>query len=407
MSNAVLDDLLEHKPRLGDRLVEEGLRQLSLPGQYIRGGWAGHPTKPATGVEVLQHHGLAGTHDPLGVVKGLGSVVEAATDPLTYLGGIGEGTKLLGSVGKAAKAEANPLLSAMHRATTGRSGYLRFPLPGVPPEMAKAMDAVGPQYPGGLDKLRAIGSQMGEAELGLHEGSRIERLINSLGPESAELVASEIPEGSKYLGSGFEGIAIEGPQGQVIRIGDSGNIRRASGVQELLHPYRVAEHGGIQVEHMPKITPFPSREFGGNQARQLSDRIFEQGLSPIDVDSSRYFNAGLTREGKAVIHDPGAVSGGRHVATKQYPTYRADPESIKMSLGAGGPALVRQSLDQGIAAGTTGQGVDLPGLEELLKAHPQMLDPEASKVMGARPTLPPFSGNIDSLFDDISQTFKR
>ena len=402
-------------PSIGDRMVVEGARQLSLPGKYVRGGFAGHPTEPATGVEVLQRHGLVGTHDPLGVVKGLGGLVEAATDPLTYLGGVGQEMKLLNPLRKMAGlggglAESNPLTSALRGAMEDRVGYLRFPIPDVPPALARQMDALGPQYPGGAAKLTGLAAEVkGSPVEALSGGYRLKNMASS---PHAESLAGEIPEGSTYLNAGGEGVVVAGPNGEIIRIGDMpGNLNRAR-IPEVLQPYRSTVIGPYKVEHLPRVSPLPSQEIGGTVADELAGSVRARGLDPSDLDAKRYFNASLTAEGKGLTHDPGAVRPGAKGTSgtgifAPYPSYQSTPAGATRALAHGGPELVRKSLAQGLAHGTIGQGVDLPGLDALVKAHPQILDPEASRVMGDIPTPPPFSGDPATIFDNFSDAFRR
>ena len=109
------------QPRLGDRVVGEGMRQLSLPGQYARGLLAGKPGQKATSEEMLGR--------PLGPVGKM--AWDAATDPLTYAGpgllkvaGRGAGALREGARALGEGAHANPLVNAMQGFAKGESGKL-------------------------------------------------------------------------------------------------------------------------------------------------------------------------------------------------------------------------------------------------------------------------------------------
>ena len=112
-------------PSIGDRVVQEGLRQLSLPGQYARGLLSGRPGQKATGEEMLKSWGIQHPH-PVGSFAW-----DVATDPLTYAG-----PGLMKAGGKAADllraggavlgegASANPLANAMRKFAGEESGKL-------------------------------------------------------------------------------------------------------------------------------------------------------------------------------------------------------------------------------------------------------------------------------------------
>lgn len=370
MPNPILDAL---ERSLGETLDTVGSAMFA-PGDYYRGLMAGRPGTRVTGKQYLDQYGGLEPDDEFGALKGY--LYDIATDPLTALGVSAK----VGLPTKAALSESlAPIGKALGQIARDESGYLKFPIPGVSEAMGKAMDAVGPRYPGGVEKLMEIARAADNPGTPLNPATRIFKMIENLGPAEAERLAGEIPPGTKYLGHGSEAMALSGPEGQVIRIGDLSDTPRRARIPEMLQPYRVADVGGYGVEHLPRVSLLPSQEVGGKVAEELAGQIKASGFNPHDVDLTRWFNAGITPEGKAVAFDPGAITPGRvgvKGAFKPFPTYVENPARLKQSLGAGGPELVRESLRKGLQSGTQGQGVDLPSLESLLRQNPNLLNPE-------------------------------
>lgn len=118
-------DAMQGGPSLGDKVILEGARQLSLPGAYARGALAGRPGETATSQELLGSMGV--THpSPLGTLAW-----DVATDPLTYAGpGLmkagGQAADLLRTGGQilGQGPAANPLVNALRKVTEEESGAL-------------------------------------------------------------------------------------------------------------------------------------------------------------------------------------------------------------------------------------------------------------------------------------------
>lgn len=130
--------------QLGNRVVQEGIRQLSLPGAYTRGLLAGKPGEKATSEEMLGR--------PLGPVGTF--AWDVATDPLTYAGpGLmkagGKAADLL-RAGGAALGEgpaASPLVNALHRFGREESGKLDWNVfgRGLRTPARRALAEMGPE----------------------------------------------------------------------------------------------------------------------------------------------------------------------------------------------------------------------------------------------------------------------
>jgi hypothetical protein len=201
---------------------------------------------PDTGTGVLQKY--AGM-DPDSVwTKALGTGLEVAGDPLTYLGaGLGA---VPGWFGGRALGEG----------------------------LETAALARGPQYAGGVEKLAAMAPQFaakGEAGTTLFDALMAHPQIGR--------ALEEMPQGSKLLAHGVEGAVFDTGQGDVVRLGTAVNqppgenlvpLPKPRGIPGVLEPTRdVAlpqanwEEGGLRVERLPRA----AGGYGASGAMKLSD----------------------------------------------------------------------------------------------------------------------------------------
>ncbi len=393
---------------------------------------------------VLDPLSLAGP--ALGAIKGIGAGTRAAR----AVAGLGEASPLARRLGELKAGvetpldavrhsyrqgeSANPLARAMGNFAADEGGYLKYPT-GLPPHLQPMADALGPMYSGGLDKLKTIlGPDI--PEYGALRS--LQRQMQSTMPwdrRMLERLANEMPDRTTVLGHGSEGVAFKTPEGGVIRFGPrtSGSgppdlVTPRPDIPHVLQPYRVAEMGDDYVaEHLPFATPLDAG-FGidevarmnalrgaknetrtayerlnkaddvlGNTLdrpgfdieKQISDRY--PGANPWDLHAA---NMGVTREGKGLVLDPGAV-GYDAIAMDQAPyphhAYNPDfekltPEMINSLMEANAHIGVRRSLQQGATAGSPGQGVDLSPLwAKRLQVAMEKYAPLAKPYLGRWP----------------------
>lgn len=269
------------------------------------------------------------------------------------------------------------------------------PFPGGEESLNRAAAALGPRYGGGVDQLLDLFDRTA-----MRPGYGQEHLdrLRELDPETLARLASEIPEGSEPLASGFESVVLAAPDKRVIRIGNDRLMNANVGIPPgrpnepwMLQPLRSVNVGPYQVEHLNRVTPLdeadrltPSLEHGGlltpevradiARARNVSGQIESQvqgavagsGYNPFDVYLR---NIGVTPEGLGLAIDPGAARPSVGWGSPNYQhIYR--PPSLVMPSPAqvaelerlGAPSAVRDALSRGVEEGVSGQGLPVSGL---------------------------------------------
>lgn len=314
---------------------------------------------PETGGEVVRNLG-GDSESPLGKILGMG--LEILGDPLTFLGG--------------------PLLRGLG-GLAGRS-------------LTKGAVQAGPGFAADAAKLAVPGM----------EGSSTLAHLLKANPDDLARVASEIPEGTKFLGAGAEGVAYKTPAGGVVRVerGVSPGFPPPErlNVPEVLQPARVARSGDLQIEHLPMVETWEARANpfnnaldmlpqGGtprqlrnimDQRRLIGDQLDEvhqvfqggadklhasakaRGLDPADMHLQ---NAGLTSEGRWVTHDPNAILPEPGSALDMATTTNfsgtnlrgPQPGPVKSALlnMLGGQGRLRDWLARETSTGGIGQGI--------------------------------------------------
>jgi hypothetical protein len=233
----------------------------------------------------------------------------------------------------------------------GEAGYMKLPIPGVSGDLASALDGLGPMYPGGRDKLRALAGGATEAK------TRDLLEVMARGP-NGDRIASEIPEGSTLLGHGSNALALRTPDGGVVRIADMPRVNRPD-LPEVVQPVRQTRAGQYTIEHLPYVDKLEGDD-AKLAARSLRGSLDGQGFHPWDVTDN---NVGRTAEGKNIVFDGDAVfqNSGPAAPFADRPMPDA-PEgaALQAALEAGGPELVREAIRRGLLQGTAGQGVPFP-----------------------------------------------
>lgn len=422
----------------GDLLGHVGDTTDKLGGRQLRGVLAGRPrellaTIPfsdslgitdardrASGRDLTDQWGLTKKGDDSAFAHGLGIGAEMLLDPLNLAAGLGLG-HAAGKLGEMAHSDdlAESLLRGAHGFAADESGWMRHKIPGVPDELQAAADAMGPRYPGGPKKFLAFADA---ADGPSFAGTRArDRLLGIAHGPHGDALAGEIPEGSKLLGAGIEGITFRTPEGAVVRIGDAIDQANRPDIPEMLQAFREHRVGDYKVEHMPLVQPIGGgrpytlkdlassghdspalREHLARSnenlalANLIEDRIGERiegrGLEAWDAG---IHNMGVTPEGKGIIFDGGAVQA-RHdqppIPAK--PTYETpDPATYRKLFLSRSHMGVRESLARGLADGTAGQGIDIPELAEYIERQRPIKEFLANLAATPGP-----SGNVASMF---------
>jgi hypothetical protein len=148
---------------------------------------------------------------------------------------------------------------------------------------------------------------------------------------------------------------------------------------EVLQPFRSNLFGQHIIEHLPRVMPITAagdlapglpdigRSFGKSlrqAAKDLSATMDHDiaynhpELLPWDV---RPHNVALTREGRGIIHDAGAIMSGDRNHPIPFPAAH-DFSNVDLDavLRAGGPSAIRDAMSQALELGTKHQGVPLP-----------------------------------------------
>lgn len=300
---------------------------MDKPGAAVRGLLAGRPEQAAniipfsdamgmtdpgqrtSGRDLLQHYGLQeqGDDSMLGGMAGMG--VEAATDPMSYLGA----------------ALANKGVQGMRSMAMAR----------------------GPRYAGGLEKLAATGVEQagegGRALAALKQSPELERLLQ------------EMPEGSKFLG-GNNALAFGTPQGDVLRLGQEPSRLQ---IPEMLQPTRNMKVGDWRAERVPMAQQVGDRQLFAEQYRPMADSLRGQGLHPADLQPG---NLGMY-QGQPTLIDPGAAVPHPAALARGQEFARA-PEMMAQQPGRMGNALLDAlGYDQWVQQHLAGAGAGgVPGM---------------------------------------------
>ncbi len=346
---------------------------MDTPGAYLRGALSGNLGQRASGQDMLQSWGLdAG---PMG-----GMAAEMVADPFALAGLAGGAYKGIQGLTKGAQAlshadDVNPLMKAAAGFVGNESGVLdmdevarRLGGSGAAAELAAFQ---GPRYSTSADDLKYM---LGSA--GIRDEIENEFFKNK---DVGNFVASEIPGGSRLLGSGAEGVTFKTPMNSVVRVNklQSSPMGRLE-IPEMLQPFRSVHHGGFTVEHLPMVHPVDNlRRLHGGLGPHYEDaeyRILKdlesRGIADLDWNQS---NVGLTNEGNLLAHDPGVfqVRRGFDVPSSS-PMMNSDPTEIQQAMlgraqDVGIPDLIRRTLAQDARSGSIGQGVPVPELEDLIR----------------------------------------
>lgn len=286
---------------------------------------------PEHGNELVSQ--LTGMDKDSGLAHVLGTGAEILGDPLTYAGGLGgllKGAVLGSRVGKALETAA----------------LVR-----------------GPNYAGGAEKLTnlALPATMGAAE----DAGRLAALAK--GPNASRILG-EVPQGSTFLGSGAEGIALKTPAGDVLRFGDNLGSLPPPRVRDplMLQPTRDVAIGNVRAERLPfadvadagsgRLSPRDylnmRRQMGGME-QQLESR----GLRATDLHSG---NVGMVG-GEAKIIDPGAVeSMTGAIPPEALPMRAPGPMQNALLRMLGSDKLVQDELARRAAAIPTSPTLSFP-----------------------------------------------
>lgn len=260
--------------------------------------------------------------------------------------------------------------------------------------LSRAAEAAGPGYAADAAKLSQGWQQLPGGMNNSTLGHLLEQDAGALGR-----VASELPEGSKILGGGGEGIAYLTPQGNVVRVGAGVGPVAKGGfplapearavAPEILQPARNVTTANLRAEHLPRVGTMDDDyarvlgQFGVQDLNRMSrppagldealggmegtwaaaDKGLKQsalarGLDLMDSNSLQ--NVARTAEGKWLTHDPGVfewVRPGGPVA----PSVALEPNQSGLAAWLaqklGGQGRLRSALETPFS--TAGQGVSL------------------------------------------------
>lgn len=335
----MLNDLLDALGYVGSALDK--------PGRAVRGFMAGRPdealalvpfsdalgvtdpTRRTSGEDLLQ---ALGVHPGEGVGGQLaGFATEIATDPLTWTG-VGAG-RLLGKSAEGAAAARGPRYG-----TTADD--LRAMVAGSPEGKALSGSA------GDLLPTPVMG------EGGRSAGRITESILKS--PE-ADRILAEIPEGSKLLGSGAEGMGLLTPQGDVLRIGRQFSDAPLPGRPvdpNVLQATRAADFAGFgpmgwRAERAPYALNVENPGFfTKDKMAGLDADMRTRGLAFTDQHAGNVGTVG----GRPVVIDPGAVTNLPGYAGGFQPVARGAEPSAPMNAlldALGGDPMIRRAVEAG------------------------------------------------------------
>jgi hypothetical protein len=236
----------------------------------------------------------------------------------------------------------------------------------LPPGLREKALAVGPRY---ADDPAKLSGELGDDMYG-HLGKFLKH-------PAAKRLASEVPDGSKILGAGSEGLALKAGDGHVIRVGPRFTPMGVAGrpdIPEIVQPFRSqvignlgasGNKGPLIVEHMPEVHPVSGSAPGkGNElAAQLRLGVHDRypHLKGVDVAPR---NVSLTSEGRLIGHDPGMLIArdSSNPIQRYTPHPDVSPADLKEILRRGGPDEIRRMMMEGVGRGTEGQGIERAAL---------------------------------------------
>ena len=256
------------------------------------------------------------------------------------------------------------------------------PFPGEPDALNRAAMALGPQYPGGADRLLELLDRAGvEAGVRDYAKQHADYIRANLDPDMMGRIASEIPEDASPLSMGYESVVFAAPDGRVIRVGND-RYSKVDGVPQgrpdlpaMLQPVRSADFGPYQVEHLNRVTPLDA---GGNDFMRQEKRLVgsmvdaEAEAAGLRAADTGWRNLGLTDQGRALAIDGGAFGTAPSLLEPQSQIYRPPAlvyptaSQVRELLAMGAPDAVRESIARGIGLRAANQGVDVPGGPDLL-----------------------------------------
>jgi hypothetical protein len=291
----------------------------------------------------------------------------------------------------------NPLEEAVGRFGEDEAGVLDMDamarMFGGDRRAAQVAAVQGPGYPGGPGKIADM----------LSGNPGDEWIFRGLmkDPAAAKFLASEVPEGSRFLGAGVEAGAFATPYDSVVRVNQrpmTAPLARLD-IPEMLQPFRSVHKGGYTVEHLPMMRPagrmvddsdlleglrdvanpndpldvaamlelYGSRERALRGYEDASERVIRgAGKRDIEVADWGTNNVGLTREGDMAAFDPGALEAlDPSTAPFGVPLQADAPVDFRRAVRqhgarAGAPDYIREALERDASLGGSGQGVYVP-----------------------------------------------
>lgn len=281
------------------------------------------------------------------------------------------------------------------------------PFPGEPDALNRAAMALGPQYPGGADRLLELLDRAGvEAGVRDYAKQHIDYARANLDPDTMGRIASEIPEDASPLSMGYESVVFAAPDGRVVRVGNDrynsfmGVPQGRPDLPAMLQPVRSANYGPYQVEHLNRVTPLDTGGHALDAEKDLVRQFLDTearaaNLYPSDTG---FRNLGLTDQGRALAIDGGAFGAPYSLLGQQSQVYRPPAleyptaSQVRELLAMGAPDAVRESIARGIGLRAANQGVDVPGGPDLLARiralagmPPVAAPPRPSPSVGNRP----------------------
>lgn len=415
-----------------------------LGGRAVRGLLGGNTRELLSVVPFSDRIGLT---DESEIVRGadlaggnewLGFGMEMALDPSNYLGfglidDVGRGGKLLGKMaeGSSKIGRGGFLEDAWGKASKfmgDESGSLKIPDPlemyapwanmkVVSDELRNAANWVGPQYPGGIDKLRGVFATAPSAWERPHH-SKLDQIVMARDPDVINRLAGEIPDGSRYLGNGFQAWAFEAPDGSVIRLSPGyDNVSRGAdraNIPEIVQPYRFMKTNPLDpkdsfnIEHLPRVAPMerPQKDLDdlhamlAMQLSRLGDNIdtsflsnasmAEEAVNDINQLSRKvsgtlsnriedtygagpnptYYpqdwhpgNVSWNKEGRGIGHDASLAYGAKNKKIiRPSPIQPASLDLIREAEMLGGSEAVRKAMSEGLAGTSSLGGLDMGDL---------------------------------------------
>ena len=344
---------------------------LDKPGRAVRGALGGNFEELGAAIPFSDTLGITDPRDRVtgsdlaeryfGLHKGTdenslaGLGVDLLTDPLTYLGG-------------AAGRAGGRALGRFADTAAVRHG------PGYATTAAELADTIPHVY--GLEKFQAL---------------RANPAFNA--------ALSEIPEGSKYLGSGAEAVAFRTPAGDVARMSQAKpgaftrpidpDVLPTSRTATAAYPGYENMRSGVRVERTPYAQPVADAMAGSTP----SFGTMPTGLSPTQAEAYKGLQASLGSRGidffdrhagnvglhggKPVVLDPGALDTVKDIPVPAYRNTRVELQPaftgqmapdvpVGMPLDRTSQVLMRLLNGRGRLRNALAAGQSTPGFESSL-----------------------------------------